>query len=150
MVYFNTISNRQCTSFHATGCHFTGPLALRHRLSSALLKNISFINSIILLLLCQFLWFRWFISISDTRSTSQNILNLVISKLEIPINIDACHHHIYPDQCFPQILFSICPENEHSHTFLTILSDNPPLPKINSKDPPMFLFYRIFRLSYTQ
>ena len=23
-------------SFHATGCHFTGPVALRHRLSSAL------------------------------------------------------------------------------------------------------------------
>ena len=31
-----TLSDRQCTSFHATGCHFTGPVALRPRLSSGL------------------------------------------------------------------------------------------------------------------
>ena len=30
------LPNRQCTSFHATGCHFTGPVALRPRLSSGL------------------------------------------------------------------------------------------------------------------
>ena len=31
-----TLSYRQCISFHATGCHFTGPVALRLRLSSDL------------------------------------------------------------------------------------------------------------------
>ena len=31
-----TLSNRQCTSFHATGCHFKGPVALRPRLSPGL------------------------------------------------------------------------------------------------------------------
>ena len=30
------LSCRQYTSFHATGCHFTGPVALRPRLSSGL------------------------------------------------------------------------------------------------------------------
>jgi len=30
------LPNRQCTSFHAAGCHFTGPVALRLRLSSDL------------------------------------------------------------------------------------------------------------------
>ena len=30
------LSDRQCTSFHATGCHFTGPVALRPGLSSGL------------------------------------------------------------------------------------------------------------------
>ena len=45
-------SHRQCTSFHATGCHFTGPVALRPRLSSglpAILLNLcKIINTIIL------------------------------------------------------------------------------------------------------
>ena len=31
-----TLPNRQRISFHATGCHFTGPVALRRRLSSVL------------------------------------------------------------------------------------------------------------------
>ena len=31
-----TLPNRQRISFHATGCHFTGPVALRPRLSSGL------------------------------------------------------------------------------------------------------------------
>jgi len=30
------LPDRQCTSFHAAGCHFTGPVALRLRLSSDL------------------------------------------------------------------------------------------------------------------
>ena len=30
------LPDRQCTSFPATGCHFTGPVALRPRLSSGL------------------------------------------------------------------------------------------------------------------
>ena len=36
------LPNRQCTSFHATGCHFTGPIALRHSLSTALPRIFSF------------------------------------------------------------------------------------------------------------
>ena len=40
-----TLSNRQCTSFHVTGCHFTGPVALRRRLSSALpIVLLQFLN----------------------------------------------------------------------------------------------------------
>ena len=49
------LSNRQCISFYATGCHFTGPVALRPRLSSGLpiillklLKSYKKINFIIL------------------------------------------------------------------------------------------------------
>ena len=41
----NTIQNRQCTSSLATGYHFTGPLALRHRLSSALPKYFFHYNT---------------------------------------------------------------------------------------------------------
>ena len=35
---------RQCTSFYATGCHFTGPVALRPRLSSGLPISLIFLN----------------------------------------------------------------------------------------------------------
>ena len=38
------LPNRQCTSFHATGCHFTGPVALRPRLSSGLSISLLFLN----------------------------------------------------------------------------------------------------------
>ena len=38
------LPNRQCTSFHATGCHFTGPVALRPRFSSGLPISLLFLN----------------------------------------------------------------------------------------------------------
>jgi len=49
------LPNRQCTSFHATGCHFTGPLALRPRLSSGLpnilLKLLNSSENIVIIIL---------------------------------------------------------------------------------------------------
>ena len=38
------LPNRQCTSFHTTGYHFTGPVALRPRLSSGLPISLLFLN----------------------------------------------------------------------------------------------------------
>ena len=55
---------RQCTSFYATGCHFTGPVALRPRLSSGL--PISLLQ---LLNVCKKLVLLYYSALLYTRKT---------------------------------------------------------------------------------
>ena len=69
-----TLPNRQCISFHATGYHFTGPVALRHRLSPALL------------IISLYLWKNIdFIILSCSTVHKKNITLLTLEKKEQPI-----------------------------------------------------------------
>ena len=58
------LSDRQCTSFHATGCHFTGPVALRPRFSSGLPISLLW-----LLNLCKKLVLLYYSTLLYTRKT---------------------------------------------------------------------------------